>query len=162
MMRHLSGITVLLVIAVVFIVGVLFARSRPPQIKDEVADSIEELYDTFGFQVAGTMGPQGGLLVERVKSDSVAAALGIKKGDRVVTVNDRSVWHAKEMADQLFSAVKAGPVFLLVANGDSYRQVVLGGRRAAGGPGGRGGPGARRPARAPGAQAPARAPAGGP
>jgi membrane-associated protease RseP (regulator of RpoE activity) len=151
MMRHFSGITVLLVLAIVFIAGVLFTRTRPPQVEDQVADSVKELYDAFGFQVAGTVGPQGGLDVERVKSGSVAERLGIKKGDRVITVNDRSVWHAKDMADQLFAAVNAGPAFMLVANGDNYRQVVLGGRRGASGtPGaGRGGPGRGGRMRAP-------------
>lgn len=156
MMRHISGLTVLLVLAIVLVVAVLFTRNRPPQIEDPVADSIKELYDTFGFQVAGTIGPEGGLLVERIKPGSVAEYLGVKKGDRLITVNDRSVWHAKDMADQLYSAVNAGPVSLLVANGDNYRQVVIGGRRAAGGA-----PGARRAGRAPGARAPARAPARG-
>jgi hypothetical protein len=154
MMRHVSGITVLLVLGIVFIVGVLFTRTRPPQVEDQVADSIKELYDTFGFQVAGTVGPQGGLDVERVKSGSVADHLGIKKGDRLLTVNDRSVWHAKDMADQLFAAVNAGPAFMLVANGDNYRQVVLGGRR----PGTAGTPGAGR--RGPGRGGRMRAPAG--
>lgn len=161
MMRHMSGVAVLLVLAIVFVVGVLFTRNKPPQIEDPVADAVKELDDNFGFQVTGTMGPKGGLIVERVKPGSPADRLGLKPGDRFVAVNDRSIWHAKDMADQVSGALNTGPVALLVEKDGAYRQVIIGARRA-GRSGAPGALGAGRRGRMPGQRAPSGRPAAGP
>jgi membrane-associated protease RseP (regulator of RpoE activity) len=138
MMRHMSGLTVLLVLAVVIVAGTIYVRLRPAKEDDPVADAVAQMDKAFGFEVSGApVDAKGGLVVQRVRPGSAAEQLGIHVGDRFVAVGDRSIWHAQNMLSEISEAIEGGPVPLLVEKDGAYRQVVIGGR---GGPGGAGGP----------------------
>jgi len=52
--------------------------------------------------------------------------VGLRAGDRVVAVNERSVWQAVQLRDLLAEKMQKGPTFLLLEREGAYRQVVFG------------------------------------
>ena len=150
MRRHLSGWTVLLLFAVLFVVGLIWVRGKPPKVEDPLAEAAEEVSQRYGFLVESESDPKGGVMVKAITPGSPAALLGLQVGDRVIAVSERSVWHAVQLGDLLEERLSRGPTPLLVVKGGVYRQVVFG-RRAAG----PAGPGAARPG-APPSRAPTR------
>ena len=140
MMRHVSGWVVLLLLAISFVVGLLWVRSHPAEIEDPLAEAQEEINRKFGFLVETTPGPKGGLTIQGVTPNSPAVHLGFQAGDRVLAVNERSVWHAVQLRDLIAEKLSRGPVALMVEREGVFRLVVLGARAAPG----RAGPGVTR------------------
>lgn len=131
MMRYLSGWTVLLFLVIVFLVALLWVRGKPPEIEDPLGDAQAEIQQNFGLLVETEPGPTGGLTVKGVTPGSPAAQLGLQAGDRVLAVNERSVWHAVQLRDLIAEKLQRGPTALLVEREGVFRQVVLGVHAAA-------------------------------
>jgi S1-C subfamily serine protease len=135
MMRHFSGWTVLLVLAILFVIGLLWVRSQPPEVDNPLADAQTEINQKFGFLVDPLPGPKGGLMVKSVTPKSPAAYLGLQAGDRVLTVNERSVWQAVQLRDLMAEKLQRGPMALLVERGGVFRLVPFGAHAAGAGTG---------------------------
>jgi len=60
MMRHLSGWTVLLALAVAFVAALIWVRSQPPKVEDPLADAQNEVREQFGFEVDPVVGAKSG------------------------------------------------------------------------------------------------------
>ncbi len=120
----------LLVLAILFVGGMLWLRVRPPtpaHERDALADAAADLDDAIGLQVDASAGRGGGVDVLGVRDGSPAQQLGIQAGDRVVAVGSQSVWHSYQLLDLMKQGLGSGyPVALLVEREGTYRQVVLG------------------------------------
>lgn len=168
MMRSISGVTVLLVLAIFFVVVLLLVRNQQPPIDDPVGDAVKELSQGLGMDVDRDAQGGAGVAVLAVKAGSPADRLGLRKGDLIRAVGDRTIWHAKALHDQLSESLQRGGASLLVENNGVFRQILMGGvaaGRMAGagtgagtGPAGRAGMAGRAPggARAPGGRGAAR------
>jgi type II secretory pathway component PulC len=144
MKRALSGRNIVLLLAILFVVGVMLNR-KPPAPEDPLRDSQQKLLEAFGFQVEPVPSGNGGLIVEKVLPNTRAQQIGIEAGDRLLAVNERSIWHVKNMEELLQTALDRGPVFLLLDRKGTYRQVLLaGGYTPQGGTAGGGGRGGAR------------------
>jgi type II secretory pathway component PulC len=144
MKRALSGRNIVLLLAILFVVAVMLNR-KPPEPEDPLRDSQQKILEAFGLQVEPVPSGNGGLIVQKVLPDTRGQQIGIEAGDRLLAVNERSIWHVKNMEDLLQTALERGPVFLLLERKGTYRQVLLaGGYSSQGGqPGGGGRGGAR-------------------
>jgi membrane-associated protease RseP (regulator of RpoE activity) len=130
MRRALPPWAWLLVIAILFMGGMLWMRVRPPAPKhddDPLVEAADDLERVLGLQVDPQPQPGGG-----AKPGTPAEQLGIQAGDRIVACGSQSVWHTYQLAELLSQSLGSGyPVSLLVEREGTYRQVVLGpGRRA--------------------------------
>jgi len=164
MMRSLSGWTVLLLLAVLFVVGLLVARRQQPAIDDPVGDAVKQISEAVGMDVdPNAMGGEG-VAVLAVRPGSPAERVGLRKGDLIRAAGDRTVWHAKSLYDRMAEGMQRGGLSLLVEHGGVFRQVIFGGAaRGAGGAGRAGGPGGtQRPGPGPsrGGTVPGRPPGG--
>ncbi|HEX2120541.1 MAG TPA: PDZ domain-containing protein [Thermoanaerobaculia bacterium] len=76
----------------------------------------------FGAMVEET---HPGLVVKAVNANSPAEAAGLKKGDRLITMNDRSLTQAsfKEYKQLLHDASKSGKVFMIVWRRGAYKKL---------------------------------------
>ncbi len=152
MIRSLSGRVVLLVLAILFVVALLKTKKQEPPMGDPVGDARTNLQQLYGLAVDRQATPPAGLLVTGLTPQGFAQRLGLKVGDRVLAVNEQSVWHAKQLDDYLGSSLGRAPVRLMVLSGTQHHVLVIGGgggrrpagRPASGGPGPRAG-GAGRP-----------------
>jgi S1-C subfamily serine protease len=124
MRRVFSGRNVILLLAILFVAG-LFMNRTPPPPKDPMRDAQQELLDAFGFQVELTPSRAGGLVVQKIIAGRRAEQVGLQVGDRILTVNERSVWHVKNMDDLVQASVSGGAIALLVERNGVYRQVWL-------------------------------------
>jgi len=146
MIRGLSGRIVLLGLAILIVVLLFIVRNeKPPKPDDPVAQAQEDMLAQFGFKVDRLVTPSaGGLTVLEVTPGSVADKLGLRKGDVVLAVNERSVWHAQQLYDMLSQQLQRRmPALVMVKNNGVFRDVLFGGGRR--GPGKAGGPGAGQP-----------------
>ncbi len=123
----------MLVLAILFVIGLFWVRSKPPEVDNPLADAQTEISEKFGFLVDPLRGPKGGLMVKSVTPKSPAAYLGLQAGDRVLTVNERSVWQSVQLRDLMEEKLQKGPLALLVERGGVFRLVAFG-SHAAGGP----------------------------
>jgi S1-C subfamily serine protease len=125
---------VLLLGAIVFVAGLFWVRANFAELqkKDPLTEAQESIEDTFGMTLAKEPGPGGGgLPVEAVDPEGVAARAGFDVGDRVMAVGDRSVWHIYQFAELVDASISVAPVLpLLVERDGEYRQVLIGHRGA--------------------------------
>ncbi|MGD0111125.1 MAG: PDZ domain-containing protein [Armatimonadota bacterium] len=144
----LSPRVVLLVAAIVFVALMLWVRTHPEKPPDPVMDAVDEMAQGIGFTVQPVPGPEGGLPVLAVKAGSPADHLGFRKGDRILAVGDRSIWHAQMLSEQLSQNLQSGMPFpVLVNSSGTFHSIILG--RSMRGPAGRGGqPAGQQPAAA--------------
>jgi len=137
----LSPRVVLLVAAIVFVGLMLWVRSHPEKPPDPVMDAVDEMSKSLGLTVLPIPGPEGGLPVLDVKSGLPADRLGFRKGDRILAVGDRSVWHALMLSEQLNQNLQLGMPFpILVNSSGTFHSIILG-RNMRGGSGRGGQPG---------------------
>jgi S1-C subfamily serine protease len=132
MRRHFSGWTVLLLLAILFVLGLLWVRSQPQKVEDPLADAQQAINEKLGFLVEQLPGPKGGLLVQRVTPNTPAARMGLKVGDRVLAVNERSVWQAVQLQDLLAEKLQKGMTVLLLEREGTYRQALVSARAVPG------------------------------
>jgi len=138
----LSPRVVLLVAAIVFVGLMFWVRTHPEKPKDPVMDAVGQLKESLGLTVQPVPGPEGGLPVLDVKAGSPADRLGFRKGDRILAVGDRSVWHVLMFSEQLSQNLETGmPSPILVNSNGTYHSIVMG-RHMRGGAGRGGQPGA--------------------
>jgi len=131
-MRPILRTWVLLLIGAIIIVGGMFwarAHSGAAAKKDPLLEAQAQVEKAFGMKLATACGPEGGLKVEAVKKGSPADLTGIKVGDRVLTVGDRSVWHVYQFSQYASEVLQSAPgVSMLVERKGGYLQVVFGRR----------------------------------
>jgi membrane-associated protease RseP (regulator of RpoE activity) len=117
---------ILLILIIVIVAGVLL-RGQPEAKKSAVVMAQETIAKIIGMKLETASSTGTGLKVEEVKSDSPAAELGIKVGDRIVAVGDRSVWHTEQFTQFANEFSQAGrPIPMLVESKGDYRLVVFG------------------------------------
>lgn len=119
--------TILLLLAIV-LVGVLVLRGQQgEEKKDPVVQAQEAIEKGLGMQLETQSSTGAGLKVLAVRKGSPADQEGIKVGDRIITVADRSVWHTYQFLDFMSQQREIMPALpVLVANKDNYRTVVFG------------------------------------
>ena len=120
----------LLVLAILFVGGMLWLRVRPPTSpheRDALAEAATELDEAIGLQVDSAPGRGGSVGVLGVRDGSPAQQLGLQAGDRIIAVGSQSVWHSYQLLDLMRQGLGSGyPVALLVERQGTYWQVVLG------------------------------------
>jgi predicted metalloprotease with PDZ domain len=121
--------TLLLITAIVLVIGLFWARAKSNEPKKNPLElSQADIEKGFGMKLETGSKSTGGLKVEAVKKGSPADKLGMKVGDRVVAVGDRSVWHVYQFHQYVTDLVMQYPaVMLLVEQNGEYRQVVFSG-----------------------------------
>ena len=127
MMRPVLRSWVLLpVVAIALVAGMFWARNQAIETKkDPMTKAQEWVTRSFGMTVEKQTSGGNGLEVESVAPKGAAAEAGIKVGDRIAAVSDRSVWHVYQLIE-LISERLRGPVLpVLVASGDDYHLVRL-------------------------------------
>jgi S1-C subfamily serine protease len=114
------------VAAIILVVGMFWARSQAVEAKKDPLTKVQDWVEkSFGMRVEKQTTGGDGLKVESVLPKGAAAEGGIKTGDRIVTVGDRSVWHVYQLAEVISQRLR-GPVLpVLVATGDDYHLVRL-------------------------------------
>ena len=118
--------TLLLIAAIGFVAALFWVRANPSQEKDPLTEAQETIDHAFGMTLAQACGPEGGLPVEAIEPNGPAAGAGIEVGDRVVAINDESVWHAYQFIEALNKRATSSPVLpLLVERDGDYRVVVF-------------------------------------
>jgi len=142
----LSPRVVLLVAAIVFVALMIWVRTHPEKPDDPVMESVEQLWDKLGLRIQPVPGgPGGGLPVNDVKAGSPADRVGFRKGDRILAVGDRSVWHSLMFSEQLNQNLSQGrPFSVLVDSNGSYHGIIMGRALRGGGGAGEGGRGGER------------------
>jgi C-terminal processing protease CtpA/Prc len=119
----------LLVVAILFVGGMLWLRVRPPTSaheQDPLAEAASDLEKGIGLQVDPASGRGGGLAVIGVKEGSPAQQLGLQAGDRVIACGSQSVWHTYQLLELMKQGLGSGyPVALLVEREGTYWQVVV-------------------------------------
>jgi len=114
------------VAAIIIVAGLFWAREQAREAKkDPLTKAQEWVHKSFGMQLEQQTSSGSGLKVEAVASASSAAEAGVKAGDRIVAVGDRSVWHIYQLIE-LISRLAGGPMLpMLVATGEDYHLVRL-------------------------------------
>lgn len=114
----------LLVAAIIVVAGLFWARAEVREAKkDPLTKAQEWVQKSFGMTVERQTSTGSGLKVQAVLPGGAAAEAGIKQGDRIVAVGDRSVWHVYQLVE-LIAARKGAPMMpVLVATGDDYHLV---------------------------------------
>jgi len=141
-------LTVLLLIAVLFVGGTILMRNERPKSENPLLEAQQSMLEQLGFEVQLEPPQAGGLAVQKVAPKSLAQAVGMRVGDVVLAVNDSSVWHALQLQELLDKAqMQGGPVRLMVRNQGVYRTLILG--RGTAPPSSRARSGAPAPAPAP-------------
>ena len=130
----LSPRVVLLVAAVVFVALMIWVRTHPEKQEDPTMEAVTQLSEKVGLTIQPVPGPSGGLPVTDVRPASAADRLGFRKGDRILAVGDRSVWHALMFSEQLSQSLSSGRPFpILVDSNGTYHAIIMGrAMRAAG------------------------------
>ena len=149
-MRPLFRTWILLpIVAIIFFVGLFWAREQAREAKkDPVVKAQEGIEKSFGMKLETQTSSGNGLKVLAVRSGSPADKSGIKVGDQVLAIGDRSIWHTYQFGDLMTKQLQAAPYLpVLVEHNGEYRSVMFGRTGAMGG----GAP--RMPGQAPGARA---------
>jgi hypothetical protein len=115
--------------AILFMGGLFWVRAHPGEKHNPLEESVEELSHYLGMEVEAVparAGP-GGLLVKAIRPDSMAERIGVKVGERVAAVGDRSVWHAVQLQQLISDEMsRRGSCTLMLAKDQVYRCVTLG------------------------------------
>jgi membrane-associated protease RseP (regulator of RpoE activity) len=123
----LSARVLLLAGAIAFVVLLFWVRTHPQKPEDPLADAVDSLSKGLGLEVESSPLPNGGVLVKGVRPESPAQRLGLRAGDRIVAVGDRSVWHAINLAEFISQALSQGyPVPVLVETKGNYHPIIMG------------------------------------
>lgn len=128
MRRRFSGLTILLLLAIVFVLGLFWVRNQPPQVEDPLAESQQAINKKLGFLVEEVPGPRGGLTVISVTPNTPGARMGLKAGDRILAVNERSVWHVVQLQDLLAEKLAKGMTVLMVEREGTFRVALVSSR----------------------------------
>ena len=128
MRRRFSGLTILLLLAIVFVLGLFWVRSQPPKVDDPLAESQQAINEKLGLLVEEVPGPKGGLTVISVTPDTPGARMGLKAGDRILTVNERSVWHVVQLQDLLADKLEKGLTVFMVEREGTFRLALVSSR----------------------------------
>jgi len=87
---------------------------------------------TLGLQVAETMEggaaanfPGSGLLVTRVLTDSPAAQSGIRKGDRILTLNGRKILYRDDFLSTVRNTGRGQKLLLEIKRGTESRKLTI-------------------------------------
>ncbi len=130
MMRLLPPWAWLLLLAILFVLGLFWARATAPDLSEPINpldDARKALLQVYGFDLDLVSGPDGGLLVRAVTPGGSAERRGIRPGDRIMAVGDRSVWHTQQLAELLNQVASRGyPFTIMVARGETYFGVPYG------------------------------------
>jgi hypothetical protein len=152
-MRPLLRTWILLpIIAIIIVVGMFWAREQAREAKkDPLVKAQEGIEKSFGMKLETKTSSGSGLKVLAVRPGSPADKTGIKAGDVVVALGERSVWHVYQFADLMSKQLQAMPYLpLLVEHKGEYRSFVFGTHAAMqGGAPGMAPPGAGMRGRAP-------------
>jgi S1-C subfamily serine protease len=114
------------VVAIAVVAGMFWAREQAREAKkDPLTKARDWVQKSFGMTVERETKTGSGIKVEAVAPGSAAAEAGIRAGDQIVAVADRSVWHVHQLVE-LIAEGTGGPVVpVLVATGDDYHLVRL-------------------------------------
>jgi S1-C subfamily serine protease len=133
MRRLLPSWAWLLVIAILFVAGMMWMRVKPPAPRgagNPLEGAAKDLEEFMGLQVDAQPEPGGGVRVTGVKPGSGAEQLGLQAGDRIVACGSQSVWHSYQLAELMSQSLSSGyPVSLLAEREGTYWQVIVGGGR---------------------------------
>lgn len=114
------------VAAIVVVAGMFWAREQAREAKkDPLTKAQEWVQKSFGMTVEQKTSTGSGLKVEGVLPGSAAAEAGIKAGDQVVAVGDRSVWHVYQLIELISQRTRGPVVPVLVATGEDYHLARL-------------------------------------
>ncbi len=137
------------ILGIALIVGLFWAREQTRETqKDPVVRAQDQIEKSFGMKLETQTNGGNGLEVLAVRPGSTADSGGIKVGDHVVAVGERSVWHTYGFTEVISKQLKDAPVLpVLVDHNGDYHQVVFASRKAMAGRGavGRGGRTTREP-----------------
>jgi membrane-associated protease RseP (regulator of RpoE activity) len=128
-MRPILRPWILLLAAAIFLVGGLFwARSQTGDKAptDPLLEAQQQMEGALGAKLATIAGPEGGLKVEAVRKGSPADQTGMKVGDRLLSVGDRSVWHVQQLSEFVSEQLESAPALaFLMARDDEYFQIIF-------------------------------------
>ena len=140
----LPGWVLLLLVAILVMAGLFWVRANPAGPANPLEEAVKTLSQVLGMVVAETPDAQGGLPIKSVTPGSPAEQFGLRAGDRIMAVDDRSVWHVAQLRDLMAEDLQKGqPFILMVARENAYWTVTFGMGRVGGLPGRRGGSGLR-------------------
>ncbi len=123
----LSAWALLLIGAILFMGGLFWVRAHPAQKANPLTQATDTISAELGMEVEPAASLEGGLLVKAVRPKSIAAQVGVKAGEKVVAVGDRSVWHAVRLQELISKEMSTrGSCTIMLVKGTTYRTVTLG------------------------------------
>jgi S1-C subfamily serine protease len=121
----LRGWVLALVVAILVMGGLLWVRGHPGQPYNPLEESVATISDVLGIQVSVNPDSRGGELIEKVRPGSPAERMGVRPGERIVAVGERSVWHAQQLQQLIAQRSQMGmPIGLMLASADGTCRVV--------------------------------------
>ncbi len=127
MRRILPPWALLLIAAILFMAGLFWVRANPPEERTPLDEAVADVLQYVGMEVEPEPREKSGLLVKSVTPGSPAEHAGVKAGERVVAVGDRSVWHALQLQELINTAMRRpGGCLLMLEKDGHYHSVVLG------------------------------------
>ena len=121
----LRGWALALLAAILLMAGLFWVRSHPAKPYNPLEESAATISKVLGMQVSANPDPRGGELIEKVRPGGPAERMGLRAGERIVAVGERSVWHAQQLQQLIAQRSQMGiPIGLMLASDDGTFRVV--------------------------------------
>jgi predicted metalloprotease with PDZ domain len=121
----LRGWVLALVVAIVVMGGLFWVRGHPAKPYNPLEESVATISEVLGIQVSVNPDSRGGELIEKVRPGGPAERMGVRAGERIVAVGERSVWHAQQLQQLIAQRSQMGmPIGLMLASQDNTFRVV--------------------------------------